>query len=130
MQNNFKRTNILKTVSITLMLFCISTLTNAQKPRDGTYTYSIAWAEWGGKTMGATCTVIIRGNTIKVVHDGRPNVTGQKGDIYAQGIIMKHTKTGKWIIGQSKKDKDAKEIGCCTEGPAIIDFKNKKFWSC
>ncbi|HKH61593.1 MAG TPA: hypothetical protein VKA49_12215 [Flavitalea sp.] len=130
MQNNFKRTNILKTVSITLMLFCISTLTNAQKPRDGTYTYSIAWAEWGGKTMGATCTVIIRGNTIKVVHDGRPNVTGQKGDIYAQGIIMKHTKTGKWIIGQSKKDKDAKEIGGCSDGPSEIDFKNKKFWSC
>ena len=115
-----------------LLTLCIvaSLAVSAQKPKDGTYTYAIAWAEWGGQSLGATCTVIIKGDSIKVIHNGAPNVTGNKGDVYAEGIIMKHTKTGKWIIGRNKKDKDAKEIGGCSEGPSEIDFKNKKFWSC
>jgi len=120
----------MKLLFFSLLFLCSFILTHAQKPKDGTYTYAIAWAEWGGKSLGATCTVIIKGDSIKVVHNGKTNVTGKKGDIYAQGIIMKHTKTGKWIIGNSKKDKDAKEIGGCSEGPSVIDFKNKKFWSC
>jgi len=28
--------------------------------------------------------------------------------IFAEGIVMKHTKTGKWIIGRNEKDKEAK----------------------
>ena len=105
-------------------------VTLAQKPKDGTYTYSIAFAEWKGKSLGATCTVIIKGDSIKVIHNGNTNLTGIKGDILEQGIIMKHKKSGRWIIGQNKKDKDAKEIGGCSNGPSVIDFKTKKFWSC
>jgi hypothetical protein len=112
------------------LLVLIGTATFAQKPKDGTYTYSIAWAEWGSKTLGATCTVIIKGDSIKVVHNGKGNVTGKKGDIYDEGIIMKHKKTGKWIIGHSPEDVDAKEAGGCSEGPAVIDFRRKVFWSC
>lgn len=120
----------MKFIALTVCLLFVNFALQAQKPKDGTYTYEIAWAEWDGRSLGATCTVIIKGDSIKVVHNGKPNVTGNKGDIYAEGIIMKHTQTGKWIIGRSPKDKDAREIGGCSEGPAVIDFKNKKFWSC
>jgi hypothetical protein len=114
-----------------LLLFAFSFhWVDAQKPKNGTYTYSIAWAEWNGNSLGATCTVIIKGDSIKVIHNGKPNVTGKKGDIYDLGIIMRHVKTGKWIIGHSPKDKYAKQIGGCSDGPSVIDFKNKKFWSC
>ncbi len=116
--------------TVLFLLSLASLSTNAQKPKTGIYTYSIAWAEWGGNTLGATCTVIIKGDSIKVIHNGKPDVSGKKGDVYAEGIIMRHRKTGKWIIGKSQKDKDAKEIGGCSEGPAEIDFKNKLFWSC
>jgi hypothetical protein len=119
-----------KTLVLTLSFLFMSQVTQAQKPNSGTYTYSIAWAEWGGKTLGATCTVIIKGDSIKVIHNGNPNVTGKKGHIFAEGIIMKHKKTGKWIIGSSNEDRDAKEIGGCSDGPAVIDFKQRKFWSC
>lgn len=112
------------------VLIFISTIAFAQKPKDGTYTYSIAWAEWNGKSLAATCTVIIKGDSIKVIHDGNLNVTGNKGDVYEEGILMKHKKTGKWIIGRSEKDKHAKEIGGCSGGPAVIDAKRKIFWSC
>ncbi|MBL7763841.1 MAG: hypothetical protein JNL23_10490 [Chitinophagaceae bacterium] len=114
---------------VTIAVF-VSASTYSQKPANGIYTYSIAFAEWGGKSLGATCTVIIKGDSIKIVHNGKGNLTGNKGDIMDEGIIMKHKKTGKWIIGRKKEDINAKEIGGCSEGPSVIDFKNKKWWSC
>jgi hypothetical protein len=57
-------------------------------------------------------------------------LTGNKGDILAEGIIMKHKKTGKWIIGHFPNDVDAKELGGCGNGPTIIDFKRKIWLSC
>lgn len=119
-----------KRLFFTTMLLLASVVAFAQKPKDGTYTYSIAFAEWGGKSLGSTCTVIIKGDSIKIIHNGKKNLTGKKGEVIDEGIIMKHTKTGKSIIGHSKKDKDAKEIGGCSDGPAVIDFKHKRFWMC
>jgi hypothetical protein len=100
-----------------------------QKPKNGTYTYSIAFAEWDGKSNGATCSVIIRGDSIFVLHNGTGNLTGKKGDTLDKGIIMKHKKTGKYIIGHNPSDSNAPEANGC-DGPSIIDFRKKLFWSC
>lgn len=43
-----------------------SILANGQKPKDGTYTYKIAFSEWQGKSLGATCIVLIKGDQVKV----------------------------------------------------------------
>lgn len=120
----------IKLLVLVIFVFCFQAKSLAQKPKDGTYTYSIAWNEWQGRTLGNTCTVIIKGDSIKVIHPGGNNLSGKKGDILDEGIIMKHKKTGKWIIGHSAKDVDAKEVGGCSEGPTVIDFKRKLFWSC
>jgi hypothetical protein len=106
----------MKLILTALSLLFFANLTTAQKPKDGTYTYSIAFAEWQGKSLGATCTVIIKGDSIKVVHNGKGKLTGKKGDILDQGIIMRHTKTGNWIIGHNKKDKDAKDLAVVLKG--------------
>ncbi len=119
----------MKLILIAFSFLLFASLTNAQMPKDGTYTYSIAFAEWQGKSLGATCTVIIKGDSIKVLHNGKGNLTGNKGDIIDAGIIMKH-KSGKWIIGHNAKDKNADDIGGCSDGPRVIDFKRKKVWSC
>jgi hypothetical protein len=111
---------------------CFILITNfatAQKPQSGTYTYVIVWDEFGGKDLGNTCTVIINKDSIKVVHNGKPNLTGNKGDVLVQGILLKH-KSGKWIIGHSKKDSNASEIGGCSDGPVVIDFKRKIVYLC
>ena len=120
----------MKRLLFLIILFFCSFQLAAQKPKDGFYTYKIAFAEWEGESLGATCLVQIKGDSIKIIHNGKGNLTGKKGDILDQGIIMKHRKTGKWIIGHSSKDKDAKEIGGCKDGPSVIDFKRKTFWSC
>ena len=121
----------MKTLLAFLLFSVVYITTYAQKPKDGTYTYAIAFAEWGGKSMGETCIVVIKGDRIKVIYDGRGHLTlTKKDDVLDRGIIMRHTKTGKWIIGHNAKDKNAKDIGGCSDGPTEIDFKKKLFWIC
>lgn len=98
-------------------------------PPDGKYRYDIAFAEWEGKSMGEKVTVIIQGDSIKIVYEGDGQLTQtKKGDIIDQGLIIKH-KSGAWIIG-TQSDTDVDVYGGCSGGPAIIDFKNKKYWMC
>jgi hypothetical protein len=120
----------MKSLLFSFILFCTVMIAYGQKPKNGIYTYKIAFAEWSGQSLGATCTAVIKGDSIKVIHNGKGNLTGKKGDILDQDIIMKHNKTGKWIIGHSPKDKNAAEVGGCSGGPSVIDFKRKMFWSC
>ena len=94
--------------------FCLSVLfACSQRPKNGTFTYAISFEEWQGKSLGATCTVRIKGDSIQIIHNGKGNLTGKIGDIMDEGIIMKHKKTGKWIIGHSPKDINANEIEGC-----------------
>lgn len=99
-------------------------------PSSGKYLYDIAFAEWQGKSMGEKASVIIDGNSIKVIYEGEgKQVAFKKGQVIDEGIILKH-KSGVWIIGKKESDKELDEIGGCSGGPAIIDFKNKKYKMC
>ena len=99
-------------------------------PSDGKYRYDIAFAEWGGKSMGEKVTVIIKKGTIKVVYEGDGQlILTKKGDIIDEGRILKH-KSGVWIIGTDEKDVNAEEVGGCSDGPRVIDFEKMKFWMC
>lgn len=119
-------------MKIIIVFICITLSTNfamAQQPPGDTSTYSIVWEEFGGKDLNNTCTVIIRKDSIAVVHNGLDNLTGKKGDVLAKGILLKH-ESGKWIIAQSGKDSTAKVIGGCTDGPIVIDRKRKIVYLC
>jgi hypothetical protein len=99
-------------------------------PPDGTYRFDVAFAEWEGKSMGEKVTVVIKGDSIKVVYEGDGNLTNaKKGDVFSKGILLKHKK-GVWIIGKSKSDAQVDEIGGCSGGPTVIDFKGRKYWMC
>jgi hypothetical protein len=98
-------------------------------PPDGKYHYDIAFAEWKGKSMGVQVTVVIKGDSVKVIYEGVGKLTAEKGEILDAGVLRKH-KSGQWIITKSKMDLKIDEIGGCTGGPSVIDFKEKKFWIC
>lgn len=98
-------------------------------PPNGTYIFDAAFAEWQGKPMGVKVALEIKGDSVKVTYRGGGDLTAEIGDILDEGLIIKH-KSGDWIIGSELSDKNLDEIGGCTGGPAIIDFKNKKFWMC
>ena len=88
----------------------------------GIFTYELYFSEFGGRMKNAECKVTIKDNHIIVEKSENSNLTGGKTII--EGTLMKH-KSGKWIIGQSPEDKDAEEIGGCTDGPTPIDFETK-----
>ena len=98
-------------------------------PSNGTYQFDVAFAEWQGKSLGVKLTIIIKGDSAKVVYESHGSLTAEIGEVIDEGIIMKH-KSGQWIIGTDPKDKEIEEVGGCTGGPAIINFKEKKYWMC
>jgi hypothetical protein len=120
----------MKNLIVLLLLVFTSNFVKAQQiPKSGTYIYTISFIEGDGKPQGATCKVVINGKKIKVIHNGG-NLSGKKGEIITEGTIMKHTKSGKWIIGKTASDKDALEIGGCSNGPIEVDFKHNIVWLC
>ncbi|UPK67427.1 hypothetical protein [Chitinophaga filiformis] len=120
----------MKHIIITLLLFVIYACKSyAQRPKNGTYTYQVAFAEYQGRSLGATVLVKIKGDSIYVIHNGN-NLSGKKGEVIDCGIIMQHRKTGEWIIGHHSSDKLAPYVGGCSDGPRVIDFVHKKFWLC
>jgi hypothetical protein len=119
-----------KLLALTLCVTVLSFSSYAQqKPKDGVYTYDVAFAEWGGQTFGATVIVKIQGDSVFVIHNGG-NITGKRGDIIEKGVLLQHKTTGKWIIARRPEDAEAKEIGACSMGPVEIDFERKRIWSC
>lgn len=119
----------MKVLLFSCLLISIANFSFAQKPKDGTYTYTMVYTEFVERSLDVPCIVVIKGDSIKIINSGKGSTTGKKGDIIEEGIIMKH-KSGKWIIGKSPEDKNADEIGGCTDGPSVIDFKRKKYLSC
>jgi hypothetical protein len=102
-------------------------LSFGQKPTSGTYIFKYCDFEYNN--CYATCKAVIKGDRIIVYATkelARRRSYTKEGDIIDQGIILKH-KSGKWIIGKAQKDKNAKRIG--VEGPAILDFKKKQYWT-
>ena len=120
----------MKLFLLTCFIVCTSHLCLAQKPKNGTYIYEVSYAEWEGRSLGATCTVIVKGDSIAVFLNDRLTKKYKNEDIIGQGIIMQHKATGKWSIGQNPSDKYAKDIGGCSDGPQVIDFKHRRFESC
>lgn len=99
-------------------------------PTSGEYRYDIAFAEWQGKSMGEKVTVIIEGDSVKIRYEGDGNLSlSKKGDILNSGLVRKHA-SGSWIIVESELDIYSEDFGGCSSGPSVIDFKNKKYWTC
>ena len=131
MQLHLNKPGIGKLVSLVMISLVVSLSANASDILpDGTYKFTYGFEEYTGRDLDTTCTVIIKGKSVKIIHDGSKRLKGAKGKILDQGILVKHKRTGKWIIGKSAKDALAPEVGGCVDGPNIIDLKKKIYWSC
>ena len=105
-----------------LILIFNSVVSLSQIPKSGTYIYSFCDMEYN--MCSGSCKVVIRGNhiTVYATKELAGKITDTKeGDVLSKGLIIKH-KSGKWIIGESEKDKYAKEIF------TTLDFKKKQYW--
>jgi hypothetical protein len=73
-------------------------------------------------------SVRIDGSHIVVVNAETSDVF-PKG-ILAEGTLMWHEASGKWIIGDSQEDRFAKDVGGCSDGPEVVDLRKKIYWTC
>ena len=99
-------------------------------PPDGIYCIDIAYAEWDGKSLGTLLMVEVKGDYVKIIYRGGTELSHTKpGDVIEEGLLLKH-KSGVWIISSNANDKELNEVGGCSDGPTVIDFKEKKWWTC
>lgn len=104
---------------------------SAKEWEDGRYEYAVVYDEWGPGKLEGRCFVIIKGDSATVIeYSGQEIDSAEKGTIMDSGKIMKHKKTGKWIIAHSPADVNAEDIGGCTDGPTIIEFDNRIYHGC
>ena len=109
-----------------IIFIAIANIALSQFPKSGTYIYKFCDSEYN--SCISTCKVVIKKDSIILYATkelAKNRTFTKEGDIIDQGIILKHT-SGKWIVGNSKKDIDANGIG--VEGPSIIDFNKKQYW--
>lgn len=113
--------------SVAIMFACTQ---KALPYKNGTYTFDMIFTEFMTQPNKTTCTVIIKGDHIRIEMDGSGNLPGKKGDLITEGTLFKHERTGKWVIIKKEEDKTANEIGGCSDGPQVIDFEKKIFYTC
>ena len=93
----------------------------------GIFDYELISSEYSNKRIGRVKVIIVK-NMAKVVYDEKGSLNAEIGEILFEGLIIRH-KSGKWILTYDKKDKNAEEIGGCTEIP-ILDPKTKTIEWC
>ena len=50
--------------------------------------------------------------------------------IMAKGKLVWHAKSSQWIIATSHADRDADDVGGCSDGPDVVDLQNRIYWTC
>ena len=113
-------------------LLLLSKHPQSEVPANGTYTYEVVFAEWGGKSLGDEIIVVVEDGHAALLIPENSNTLwmgAKPGDVWVEGTLRKH-KSGVWIISNDKSDVNLDEIGGCTGGPIIIDFENRTIEMC
>jgi hypothetical protein len=50
--------------------------------------------------------------------------------VIAEGTLMWHARTQQWIIGNSEEDRNAEDVGGCSDGPSVVDLVKLEYWTC
>ncbi len=93
----------------------------------GEYTFQHRDAEFPN-SRGFPVRVSIRGYKITVTNS-KPYGPIPRG-VIEQATLMWHPKTKQWILGHGDADREASEVGGCSSGPDVIDFKTRIIWTC
>lgn len=118
---------------ITIPWTIVNYTTRQQEPSqplaDGKYIFEHKFAEVGHhKIESIKLSVIIKGNHITVINNDRSDVF-PKG-LLEEGTLMWHAKSSEWIIGNSTSDRNAVDVGGCSDGPTVVDLEKRIYWTC
>jgi hypothetical protein len=107
--------------------FCAAASEPQLPIQSGRHTFQHRFAEQP-KMKSVSLNAEIRGRHIVLINEA-PSSVFPKG-VVAEGTLMWHSTSGQWIIGKSDSDRNAKEAGGCSDGPEVVDLKNKIYWTC
>lgn len=101
--------------------------TGVQMITDGTYALVHKFAEHPNMPSIAVEAVVKSGRVSLFNHD--------VADVFPKGLIKEgelfwHAPSKEWVIVVSEEDKHAEHVGGCTDGPEVIDFEDKVYWTC
>ena len=112
---------------LSLFFLCIGC--TVQLPiSNGTYLFQHKFAEHPNTNSDIRFEVIID-NPKFFVRNNEESKIWPKG-IIEEGELFFHEASQRWIIIHSDKDKNAPEVGGCTDGPTVVDLINKIYWTC
>jgi hypothetical protein len=94
---------------------------------DGHYTFVVRFAEHSNMT-GGQLDAEVRGRHIRLI--SKPNSSVFPAGLVEEGILLWHTASKQWIIGQTEVDAESAEVGGCSDGPFVVDLEQKVFWTC
>lgn len=94
---------------------------------DGKYIFNHKYAEQPD-IVSITFEAVIENHSIVLINKSESEVF-PKG-VIEQGKIFWHSQTSQWIIASTKLDETTLEVGGCSGGPSVIDFKQMIYWSC
>lgn len=95
--------------------------------KSGEYIFSYRDVEFSN-SQGFSVKVSIHGNKI-IVTNPKPHGSIPAG-VIEEATLMWHSKSSQWILGRRDADREATEVGGCSGGPNVIDFKSRIIWSC
>lgn len=50
--------------------------------------------------------------------------------VVAEGTLAWHAASAQWIIAEGPADRDAEEVGGCSDGPDVVDLEQRIYWTC
>jgi hypothetical protein len=120
---------------LTFAIICLACATSAgaahAEPalpiKPGHYVFHHRDAEFPN-APGFPVKVSIQGHKITVVNPKPYGVI--PAGVIDRATLMWHAGTGQWILGHDAADRNAPEVGGCSGGPDVIDFKARVIWTC
>ncbi len=107
---------------------CVAAASAPRLPlQSGTYSFQHKFAEHPDMPS-VSLVAKISGGRIKLINNTQSTVF-PKG-IIASGKLMWHSTSSQWIIGHSKSDQSATEVGGCSDGPEVVDLEHRIYWTC
>jgi len=116
---------------LTLIVMMVSISTAASTPKlpiaSGQYTFRHQFSEQPG-LPSIMLTAKINGRHIVLINETESKVF-PKG-ILDEGTLMWHADSKQWIVGHDKSDRYLEDVGGCSDGPSVVDLKNRIYWTC
>lgn len=117
--------------SRTLTLLCLLPLavgaTERPPLRDGEHAFRHRSAEHP-KLPAHPLVARVTGTHIVLVHRKASSVFPI--GVVAEGELMWHDASKQWVLGQDPADRTAEEVGGCSDGPEVVDLRERIYWTC